>query len=101
MENDERGWPKTPRTLADLAKEALQVQDAVNPLGLSKSYARAVQELRDRLELDGLPCGTDDIRTHSVNQLWVCKLADLARVMAATEEANDAYYKVRKLAEGN
>ena len=68
------------RTLKELAEEAIQVQDACNPLGLSKGFARAVQELRERLAADELPDGTDAVCTHPIFRLWCSKFHEMARM---------------------
>jgi hypothetical protein len=66
------------RTIAELAQEALDIQDACNPLGLSKGYARSLQELADNLRATRQESGTDAVRCHPINQLWVAKLAELS-----------------------
>jgi hypothetical protein len=55
-----------------LAKEAVDVQDACNPLGIVRSFVFAMDELR----LLGVTA-TDDICNHPVGILWAHKLADL------------------------
>lgn len=67
------------RSVKELAQEALEIQNACNPLGLSKGYARALQELRWALEVEGKPNDTDAISFHAINRLWLDKLCDLAR----------------------
>ena len=68
---------QAPRTLAQLAQEAIDVQNASNPLGVSKSYGEALLELSKRLRLDKLPCGTDDIAGHAIARLWASKVHSL------------------------
>lgn len=60
-----------PRTLAQLAKEAVDVQDTVNLLGVSKSFAKAM------LDLNHYVSGSVELRTHFITCLWVSKLASL------------------------
>lgn len=67
------------RTVKELAQEAIDIQNACNPLGLSKGYARALQELRWALEVEGKENDTDAIKLHPINRLWLDKLCDLAR----------------------
>jgi hypothetical protein len=55
-----------------LAKEAVDVQDACNPLGVARGMVRAM----DGIRLLGVTA-TDDIRNHPVAILWAHKLADL------------------------
>lgn len=69
-----------PRTVRELAQEAILVQDACNPLGLSKSFAKAVEELRDRLVLNGRSGDTRAICNHPITRLWVSKLHDLSNM---------------------
>lgn len=66
-----------PRTIQELAKEVIAIQDACNPLGVSKEYARIVQELRERLTL--LECSNDTnvMKYHPILQVLVDKVADL------------------------
>ena len=70
----------TPRTLKELAQEALDVQDTVNPLGISKSFAVSLQELHDRLKADGLPTDTASVCRHPIYRLWASKLHALAEM---------------------
>lgn len=66
------------RTLRELAREALAVQNACNSLGISKSFATSLQELSDRLRADGLPADTAAICRHPIHRLWASKVHDLA-----------------------
>jgi hypothetical protein len=77
------------RTIAQLAEEAIAIQNACNPLGLSKSYATSLQELADNLRQQGLPSDTKAICNHPINRLWVSKLHDLAG-MGSASQAYDA-----------
>jgi hypothetical protein len=65
------------RSIAELAREAVMIQDACNPLGLSKGYAAALQELADALREQGR-YSHEEIERHPVNRLWLFKLCDLA-----------------------
>lgn len=89
------------RTVKELAKEALDIQDGCNPLGLSKGYARALQDLRYALTAEGLESGTDVMRYHPINRLWLDKLCDLARYQRSGtdfSEFSEAYDGCRRLA---
>ena len=58
-----------------LLKEALEVQNAVNILGVSKGFARAIQDLYEHvLDRSGM-CA---LKSHPVTVLWVDKILDLA-----------------------
>ncbi len=61
----------TSRTLAQLAQEALDVQDACNLSGVAQGFGRAMVDLRRALN-DG-----HAIRTHAITVLWLDKLADM------------------------
>ena len=60
-------------TLQKLAKEAIAVQDACNPMALAIRYAEVIGELKQVVGY-----GTQAISEHPVNRLWVSKLHDLA-----------------------
>jgi hypothetical protein len=78
------------RTMMDLAKEALAVQDACNLSGVAQSFARAMSALRD-LGLDTRGCNE-----HPITIIWLDKMNGLAgiqnlgdtRVMAAFREVS-------------
>jgi hypothetical protein len=83
-----------PRTISQLAQEAIDVQNACNPLGISKGYATALQELADNLRQQGLPSDTKAICEHPINKLWVSKIHDLAGmgISDATNGHLEYYY---------
>jgi len=86
------------RTISELAREAILVQDACNPLGLTKSFAKVTQELAGWLSAHAQG-GTDAICNHPVFRLWASKLHDLARMgLSDTERYGRAYSECRKLA---
>jgi hypothetical protein len=64
------------RTLVQLAREALDVQNACNPLGISRSFARAMLRLRDLLEAEGKG-GTRALCEHPIAVAWASKISDL------------------------
>lgn len=75
----ENGKPEDNRTLADLAREALQVQDACNLSGVALGFSRAVSRLRELLESEANGrVSTDRINRHPVCVLWADKLQSLA-----------------------
>lgn len=92
--------PRT-RTLADLAREAIDIQNACNPLGITKGFAEATQELADLMRNSGeYPFSTHAVCLHPVFQLWASKLHDLAGIgMSDTEKYGEAYAECKKLAE--
>jgi len=87
--------------MQQLAVEAIQIQDASNPLGLTKGFATALQELRDCLAADGLPNDTNAIRSHPIHRLWASKIHDLAGMgLSDTDCYGEAYAACRELAGG-
>lgn len=80
------------RTLRDLAKEALAVQDASNPLGVSRSFGEAMKELPDALLEAHLMADTRSICECPVFRLWASKLHDMAGMgLSNTERYGNAY----------
>lgn len=69
-----------PRTLKQLADECLQIQDACNVVGLSKGYARAIQDLVEELRRKGLPNDTEAVSKHPINRWWLDKLCSLSGI---------------------
>jgi hypothetical protein len=67
------------RTLHELAREALLVQDACNPLGVSRSFARALRRLNTLLDAEGQG-GTRALCEHPVAVAWASKIASLHSV---------------------
>lgn len=65
------------RSLEVLAREAMNVQNACNLLGVSKGFARAVQDLKEALDASNLPSDTDTIKCHPIARLWTSKLHDM------------------------
>lgn len=69
---------RKPKTMQELARDALACQDACNILGLARSFGLEV--LPDlRAALEGV-FGSDAIANHPVTQLWVSKLHSLANM---------------------
>jgi hypothetical protein len=65
------------RTMADLAREVLQVQDACNLSGVVLSFGRSIIRLRVLLGEQGNE-GTSNINHHPICQAWASKIADLS-----------------------
>ena len=63
------------RTMKDLAREAIEVQNACNLSGVVHGFSRAVTDLR-RLRPDA---GTDALNAHPICVLWASKIEDLTR----------------------
>ena len=88
---------KKTRTLQQLAREALDVQDACNLCGVAQGFARAMLELGEYC-----PSGTDERNQHPIAQIWIDKMSSLARTQnepfSVLFKAFDA---VEKLAAGD
>lgn len=84
------------RTLADLAREAIQVQDACNLSGVVLSFARSIVRLRALLAAEGKG-GTDSVNRHPICQLW----ADKIQSLSCSEAYSEAYETVKRLADSN
>ncbi len=82
------------RSLVELAREALAVQDACNLFGVVRSYARALSRLWSLLP----EAGTEAINRHPIAQLWADKCAHLTGTQR-TGWAVEAYEATRQLAE--
>jgi len=83
------------RTMAQLAEEAMQVQDACNLSGVVKGMDRAIASLREL----GVT-GTDQIREHFVTRLWAAKVADLCGFYSFSENPfSDAWMKCQAVVE--
>lgn len=54
------------RSIPELAQEALDIQNACNPLGLTKSYAKALSELMTAL---GDEASTRAINESAINRM--------------------------------
>jgi hypothetical protein len=89
------------RTLQELAQEAIDIQNACNPLGLTKSFAEVTQELWVALDFLKLPRDTESIRTHPIVRLWASKLHDLVGMgLSDTERYGEAYHACQSIAKG-
>jgi hypothetical protein len=88
------------RTIQDLAKEALQVQDACNLSGVVHGFSRAVTELREILRATGGDLSTDAVNQHPICKMWASKIHDLARMgLGDTDAFGNAMRLCFKLAE--
>lgn len=86
--------------LQQLAQDAIAVQDACNPLGISNSFAEAIDELGKALRAEG-QYGTDAICEHPVFRLWASKIHSLAGLgLSDVDRFHDAYSGAFALAAG-
>lgn len=86
------------KTMKDLAAEAVLVQNACNPLGLSNSFRQVVLDLRDALAAEGKH-GHDAICRHPVFRLWASKFHDMAGMgLSDLDRYSEAYRECERLA---
>lgn len=86
------------RTWKELAQEALDVQNASNLSGVSKSFAEVVREVRTRLEVESKG-GNRELHSHPIIQLWADKIASLTNTQNNVSWTTSAYDAVHKMAE--
>lgn len=79
---------------ANIYKEALEVQDAVNLSGVVRSFARITEALWDEAKANGL--GTEFVNQHPVSRLYADKIVDLAGVREFAEFSK-AYEECERL----
>jgi hypothetical protein len=88
-----------PRTMAKMAQEAIDIQNACNIRGLSKGYAKVIDELAERLQEDKVAFSNSDLARHPISQMWASKLHDLCGMgLSDTDRYGVAYAECRKLA---
>jgi len=86
------------KTLKELARDALQVQDAVNLSGVVRSFGQALTDLREIARAEGWE-GTEALNTHPIAQLWASKIHSLARMGLSDADAyGRAYIACQELA---
>lgn len=92
------------QAVAELAKEAMEIQSARSLKSLSKRFANVVGELIDLNEekVKANPMTLtrfENVRTHPIVRLWVRKLHDMAGMGSSdTDRYGEAYYACQKLA---
>ena len=79
------------KTLPQLAADALQMQDACNPIALANAIGHVVNDLRAALKEANLPNDHDAIASHPIYRLWVGKIADLAGMPSLSERFQEAW----------
>ena len=83
----------------ELAQEAIDIQNACNPMGLSKRYPEVLTLLRVWLDSQKQPSDTRAMCEHPINRLWASKLHDLATMgLSDLERFGEAYEACKKLA---
>lgn len=96
-----RGSSLKVRSWAELAEEALRVQDACNLSGVVNGFAIIVKEVRILLESEGT-FGNESIHRHPVCKLFADKIASLTGVQNApfselSSSYNWAYEQTKSL----
>lgn len=89
------------KTLQQLAREALDVQNACSLSGVSQSFAKAVLDLRAVLREanGGNPPDTLTVNHHPIVRVWLSKLDSLAGGWGSLPSLED-WAKVEQWAEG-
>jgi hypothetical protein len=80
------------RTIKQLSKEALDVQDACNLCGVAQSFARVMIDLGDHC-----PMGTQQRNSHPITIVWLDKMNSLAGIQcfsAPGKEIENAFDQV-------
>jgi hypothetical protein len=84
--------------MKQLAQEALDIQNACNPLGLTKGFAQATQELWEHAVIGSSIWETTK---HPVFQLWASKIHEIAGMgLSDGERYGIAYHMCLELAAG-
>ncbi len=83
-------------TLADLAREAIEVQNACNLSGVVRTYGEVLSALRDLPECTG----TSWINSHPIAVAFADKISDLVYSPDHLDHAAWAHDECLKLAEG-
>lgn len=72
------------RTIPELCKEALDVQNACNLCGVAQGFARAMIDLSPHCKT-----GTTERNNHPVARLWIDKMTSLAGIQSFGDKATD------------
>jgi hypothetical protein len=92
MDNDNR-------TMLDLVKNAVGVQDACNLSGVVHSFSRDISRLRELLQ--GAHFSTDQLNRHPVCVLYAAKIASLTKYDYGTVAFSRAYDWCRYVMDGH
>jgi hypothetical protein len=82
------------KTLQQLAKESLDIQDACNSCGLAQRFAKVMIELHQHPDYKG----TDWLNKHPIVQMWISKFEHLAGLDQSS--SLETYGIVADLADG-
>lgn len=85
------------KSLAQLAKEAIEVQDACNLSGVVHSFSRTIGRLRQILE-NQPDFSTEKLNSHPICILWASKISSLTGLGGGfCNRFGDAYTECRKI----
>ena len=88
------------KIIQNLARQALDVQDACNLSGVVHAWSRAMESIFPIGYTE--QWGTDKINQHPINQLFASKVHDLCRMgLSDTDAFSKAYDECKRLAEEN
>lgn len=82
------------RTMAEIAQEAMEIQDASNIIAIANGLSNVTKELLHEHNLSH-----DEIATHPITTLWVSKLICMNSNRTDTNFAED-YCKVNDIIQG-
>lgn len=74
------------KTIKELAKEAIAVQDACNLSGVVHSFSRTMTDLREIARAEGWE-STDKLNQHPISVLYADKIASLTIHMSGFSQA--------------
>ena len=78
-------------------KDAIDVQDACNPLGVTKGFAQVTQAIWDDMP-EGTAKSMDALQRHPVFVMWAAKIASMARVDFGISAFEHAYNECKRIA---
>lgn len=83
------------KTLPELAKDALEVQNACNLSGVAQGFARAMISIRELPECTG----TEYCNRHPITIAWLDKLNSLAGIPSLHPSIDSAFVELYALVE--
>ena len=82
-------------TLKELAREAIDIQDACNLFGIVSGMLDAMRSLREQFP----KASNEELYKHPITRLWASKIHDLARMgLSNIERYAEAYQSCKELA---
>jgi|688.fasta_scaffold03312_65 hypothetical protein len=88
------------KTIQQLAKDAIQVQDASNLVAVVNGMGRMLVDLKTIIEQSGMVADTPTMSEHPITKMWASKIHDLARMGFSESQAyGNAYDWCRKMSD--